>query len=460
MVKDWIKSRTGRLWPWIALPLRVARHLTRSVRDLPRMLRPDRIRATRRFAADCRRALEIDGRRLSVAVDVSPYWEKLTGVGWYLHQILAHLAGDDSVRLELYGPTVFLDAADPEPAVPLPAGPALRRAAIIVPRDVLFPRLLLGVLRRLEPWILARRAHDVVFAPNFLVPAKLRRCRGARVVTVHDLGVRHVAWSLDDRTREALERDLARSVAGAAAVITPSRAVRDEVVASGLAPAAAVVAIHHGPGQVGTVTAPRPPGVPACYALFVGTLEPRKNLDVVLDAWPSLCAERADWPLLVVCGGWGWKTERVRDRVESAHAAGWLLHLGYVDDAALGALYRDALFLVFPSLYEGFGLPLLEAMAAGCPALCSDLPVFHEVAGPAARYVPSADAAAWTAALRRLHDDDAGRAELSRQGVARAAEFSWERAARETLDVLRGVAAGAAAVDGPSRRDHARRSVA
>jgi alpha-1,3-rhamnosyl/mannosyltransferase len=459
--KQWLKHRTGRLWPGLTLPVRLARLLLAAIRDLPRMLRWGRVRATRRFLSQCRRALALDGAsdRLLVAVDVNPYWEKLTGVGWYLHQLLTHLAADDTIRLYLYGPTVFLDAGDPPPAVPLPVGPSLERVAIVVPPDVLFPQLLVRVLRRLEPRIIARQKHDVVFAPNFLVPAKLQRSSGALVVMVHDLGVRRVAWSLDDPTRDALERGLEKSLARAAAVITPSRAVGDEVVAAGLAPADAVVAIHHGPGQVATAgVASRPAGVPDRYALFVGTLEPRKNLELLLEVWPTLRRERADWPALVVCGGWGWKTEKVRERVEEARREGWLLPLGYVDDAPLAALYRGALFLVFPSLYEGFGLPLLEAMAAGCPALCSDLPVFREVGGGAAEYAPPGDAAAWTAALRRLVSDPTRRAELGRLGVARASAFSWDRAAAETLEVWRAAAGRGAGLGSP--REPVRRSAA
>ena len=461
MVKDWLKRRTGRCWPWITLPVRVLRIVLHSARELPRMLRLERVRSTRRFAAECRRKLAVDDDLLTVAVDVSPYWEKLTGVGWYLHQLLTHLASDDSIRLYLYGPTVFRDVGDPPPAVPLPCGASLRRVDVVVPEDVLFPRLLVRVLRRLEPWILARRAHDVVFAPNFLVPATLRRCRGARVVTVHDLGVRKVAWSLDDRTREALERDLERSLLGAAAVITPSRAVGSEVVEQGLAPAETVVAIHHGPGQLaGARPEALPAGVPPRYALFVGTLEPRKNLELLLDVWPSLRRDRADWPALVVCGGWGWKTERVRARVERAQEEGWLHALGYVEDGPLSALYREALVLVFPSLYEGFGLPLLEALAAGCPVVCSDLPVFREVAGEAAVYAPPADAAGWVEPLRRLVNDAERRAEMGRRGLARAAAFSWERAARETLEVWRGAAGEGSARASSRRRVVARRSAA
>jgi alpha-1,3-rhamnosyl/mannosyltransferase len=278
---------------------------------------------------------------------------------------------------------------------------------------------------------------------------------------VHDLGVRHVTWSLDDRTREALERGLEASLARAAAVITPSQAVADEVVAAGLAPAARVRAVHHGPGQIASAaTAPRPAETPDRYALFVGTLEPRKNLDLLLEVWPQLRRDRPDWPTLVVVGGWGWKTESMRDRLALAEREGWLRALGYVDDAPLLALYRGARFLVFPSLYEGFGLPLLEAMAVGCPVVCSDLPVFREVAGDGAEYASTSDRRAWIDALVRVDSDTARRAELERAGLARAAAFDWDRSARETLEVWRAAAArsevsGRAGGDVPARRSAA-----
>jgi alpha-1,3-rhamnosyl/mannosyltransferase len=443
-LKEQLKQKTGRWWPWLTLPVRMVRLLLGAIIDLPRMLRWDRVRATRRFSAECRQRLALDrgGDRLAVAVDVTPYWEKLTGVGWYLHQLLSHLASEESVRLYLYGPTVFLDSGDPPPAVELPTGPSLRTMAIVVPPDVLFPSVLVRLLRRLEPRLIARQQHDVVFAPNFLVPAKLRRSSGALVVMVHDLGVRHVGWSLDDRTREALEHGLEASLARAAAVITPSRAVGDELVAAGLAKLAVVTAIHHGPGQVASAgPAAKPPDVPERYALFVGTLEPRKNLELLLELWPRLRRDHRDWPALVVVGGWGWKTESMRERVDLAQREGWLRSLGYVGDAPLLALYRGARFLVFPSLYEGFGLPLLEAMAVGCPVVCSDLPVFREVAGDAAEYVPAGDHSTWVEALLRVESDPDRRAELHRLGLERAAAFDWERSVGETLDVWR-IAAG------------------
>ena len=462
-LKETVKQKSGPLWPWITLPIRVLRVAAGAIRDLPRMLRWDRVKATRHFAAECRQrfAADRDEGRLSVAVDVTPYWERLTGVGWYLHQLLTHLAADDSLRLHLYGPTVFVDTTDPKPAVVLPQGASIRNASIVVPAGVLFPGVLTRVLRRFESRLVARRGHDVVFAPNFLVPEKLRHSRGALVVMVHDLGVRHVTWSLDDRTREALERGLESSLERAAAVITPSQAVADEVVAAGLAPAARVRAIHHGPGQVASASsAARPAAVPDRYALFVGTLEPRKNLALLLELWPELRRDRPDWPALVVVGGWGWKTDELRDRVASASREGWLHALGYVDDAPLLALYRGARFLVFPSLYEGFGLPLLEAMAVGCPVVCSDLPVFREVAGDAAEYAPANDRAPWSDALCRVETDPARRAELERAGLARAAAFDWDRSAQETLEVWR-AAAVRAEVSGRAGKDvTARRSAA
>jgi alpha-1,3-rhamnosyl/mannosyltransferase len=184
--------------------------------------------------------------------------------------------------------------------------------------------------------------------------------------------------------------------------------------------------------------------------LFVGTLEPRKGLSTLLEAWRLARAARASdatIPRLRLVGRWGWGTESLRDACEAAETQGWLDVLGYVEAKRLAILYRQAQFVVLPSLYEGFGLPLLEAMHAGTPLLASDLPVTREVAGPAANYAPVGDAEAWAAAICRLAESPAERQRLSAEGTRRAREFSWQRAARETVEVL-----VAAAHDAPSGR--------
>jgi len=165
------------------------------------------------------------------------------------------------------------------------------------------------------------------------------------------------------------------------------------------------------------------------YVLAVGTLEPRKNLERLIAAWEGLPDSHA----LALVGPRGWDDERI---VAAAQRAGDVRLLGRVSDADLGALYAGAACFAYPSLYEGFGLPVLEAMAAGAPVLTSNVSSLPEVAGDAALLVDPRDTDAIREGLSRLLGDDALRARLRERGRARAAEFSWDRTAGEILAAL------------------------
>ena len=140
-----------------------------------------------------------------------------------------------------------------------------------------------------------------------------------------------------------------------------------------------------------------------------------------------------DAPPLVLCGKLGWRHEAIEGVMARAADEGWLLRLGYAPDETLRALYDRAALLVSPSVYEGFGLPLVEAMAAGTPIVCSDIPVFREVAGDAASFVPSVDADTWARAVAEVLSDPDRASGLAARGSARVREFSWRRTAERTL---------------------------
>ena len=176
-----------------------------------------------------------------------------------------------------------------------------------------------------------------------------------------------------------------------------------------------------------------PPG----FVLAVGTLEPRKNLPRLVEAYRALGEElRALHPLVVV-GALGWETGETLDALRSLGERCTLL--GYVSDAALAELYRRCAVFCYPSLGEGFGLPVLEAMAAGAPVITSNLSSLPEVGGAAAEYVDPRDVASIADGLRRVLCDEPRWAQLSREGVERAGEFSWESFAQRVLEVLQAV---------------------
>lgn len=377
-------------------------------------------------------------RRTTVAVDVTPFWEPLTGIGWYLYRILEQLAERQDLALRLYGPTVVDSADRPRPVVPLPAGPALEERLWPVPDDLVVPAgWVIRLLRRLEPLILALEGNRVLFAPNFFLPRRFAFARGRQVATIHDLGVRRVPWTLQPETLEALEAKLERTVRRSRLLITVSGAVRDELVELGLAPARKVRVVRHGPGQLAAVEPTElPAGVPERYGLHVGTLEPRKNVLVLLETWRQLRRRDPETPPLVLCGKYGWRSGEIEARVRAAEREGWVVHPGYVTEGALAALYRQAAVVVFPSLYEGFGLPAAEAQHAGAPLVCSDLPVLREVAGEGALFAPADDPAALAAAVHRVLTDRDLRARLVEAGSRSAARLSWAESARRTAEAL------------------------
>jgi glycosyltransferase involved in cell wall biosynthesis len=259
-----------------------------------------------------------------------------------------------------------------------------------------------------------------VHAPTPLAPAKAPRGRTLSV-TVHDT----VPWThpetLTPRGVSWHRAMIARAATRANALVVPTQAVADDL-AGRVPTTASVHVIGHGPTTF-------PDAVefdlPKRYVLAIGTLEPRKGIDVLIDAM-----SRFDGPPLLLVGqpGWGGLDPLAMAR-ERGLAEGRVRLLGRLSDAELAGVLRRASVLAVPSLAEGFGLPLLEAMAAGVPVVHSDVPALAEVAGGAGAAVPRGDAAALAVALRELLGSPAQAAELVRLGLARSAVFSWQAAA-------------------------------
>lgn len=406
---------------------------------------PRRLRKTARWLLELlwairRRRAE---RRLTVGIDVDALYEQLTGVGWYLQQLLTHLADSDAVRLRLYGQGMVAgDPQGPVPVVALPTGPAIEHVTYDPPDGLVIPPWRAReLLRRVTTLLIAADGNRVLFSPNFVPPPRFERASGARVATVHDLTLHLLPEVARPDTATALVEELDRTLLSAALLITPSEAVRSDLVARGVSPER-VRAIHHGPGQLAALADVEPPaGTPPRYGLYVGTLEPRKNLLLLLGAWRLLRRRLPEAPSLLLCGRWGWHSRDLAREVASATREGWLVHLGYVDGPRLAALYRGASLLALPSLYEGFGLPVVEAFAAGTPVVASDLPVLREVAQGAALFAPPHEVEAWADMLARLLGDERLRGDLVARGRDRAGAFDWRRAAAAHVAAWRAAAA-------------------
>jgi glycosyltransferase involved in cell wall biosynthesis len=176
-------------------------------------------------------------------------------------------------------------------------------------------------------------------------------------------------------------------------------------------------------------------GIPGPYLLHVGSLQPRKNLTRLLEAFDQI--KNTAGPLtLVLAGQRGWEYHRFVERIRQMGLSGRVILPGYVPDEDLAALYSGALVYVFPSLHEGFGFPVLEAMACGAPVVCANTSSLPELVGDAALTVAPSDVYGLSEALLRLLNDRSLRQDLIKRGFERAAMFTWEACARHTLEVL------------------------
>jgi glycosyltransferase involved in cell wall biosynthesis len=290
-----------------------------------------------------------------------------------------------------------------------------------------------------------RKAHVVHGLVNVLPLAT----RVPGVVTVHDLSFVRAPETLPPLKRAYLTRLCAASVARARAVIAVSRQTAQDVEHY-FGARGKVRVIYNGvasefcPGDEGQSEQFRQAkALPARYLLYLGTLEPRKNLELLVRAfglWRYSAGDAAADVKLVLAGGKGWYYDTIFAQVERLGLAEAVLFPGFVPPAELPGWYRAAEAFVYPSLFEGFGLPLLEAMACGVPVICSQAASLLEVAGDAALTVPADDEIGLANAIRLLCDQPALAAELRRRGLEQAAKFSWQHSANRTIQVYNEVA--------------------
>jgi len=286
----------------------------------------------------------------------------------------------------------------------------------------------------------SRSEFDLYHEPNFIPwPSEL-----PVVLTVHDLSVLlHPEWHPLDRVKQH-ENNFPRSLRESRHIITVSETVRQETIRHfGIAPDR-ITAVHNGvrsdmeplpEAQVHEVLRRR--GLPTKFVLYVGAVEPRKNLLTVMRAYCGLPSDvRSEYPL-VLAGPWGWNYQKERAYYESVGRGRGILHLGYVADDELPALYNAARVLVYPSHYEGFGLPPVEMLACGGAVIASTAAALREVLGNRAEFVEPLDEAGWRLSLLRVLSDDEYRKRLSEGGSEYARRFSWRRSAEKTWHVYR-----------------------
>lgn len=301
------------------------------------------------------------------------------------------------------------------------------------------------------PTVLADNDIDLYHSPCFALPVV--ETTRARVATVHDVVFRARPELVDAGLRGYLDRWTEHSLDVADAIVTVSEFSKREIVGAYGAPAEKVHVIYNG---IGPEFQGREAGdagkqlrekhaLPERFVLYVGSLEAKKNIDRLLDAFSILVKEgRAGDRELVLAGGRGGQAYDVEAAIDRAGVREHVIVTGYVADEDVPVLMNMADLFVYPSLYEGFGLPPLEAMACGTPTVVSDAACLPEVVGDAALVAPAEDATGLAAVVERALGDKTLRGKLSQLGPKRAADFTWQRAARETLALYESLIGGAA----------------
>jgi glycosyltransferase involved in cell wall biosynthesis len=364
---------------------------------------------------------------MRVAFEATPLLETRTGVGAFIHEVLTRLPRPGLDVLSFAYTRIYLDefkaAAPPGITVPHRAIPA--RTTRELWKRVDWPPI--------EYWT---GAIDVVHGPNFVVPPAKR---AAELVTVHDLTPVHHPEYCDANTVQ-YPTLIRRALRRGAHVHTVSEFVGREVADVFGIPGERIHVVHNGISDVsaGDPSAGRLLAGSPRYVLALGTIEPRKNLAALVRAFDAIAASDPDLRL-VLAGARGWNTAEFDAAYAAAHARARIRITGRIDDVQRADLLAGATLLAYPSRYEGFGLPPLEAMSAGTPVLATAVGALPEVLGDAALLVqPTADDIA--RGLSELVHDEGLRARLVARGEQRVTQFSWDRCADELVQVYEKIA--------------------
>jgi alpha-1,3-rhamnosyl/mannosyltransferase len=364
--------------------------------------------------------------KVGLAVDaLSP---QLTGIGrytWMLCQLLGQHPSIDDISYYRFdswvrAPGAFL--ASPKP------------------RSLRIPRKIRKIVSR-------RKFRNRLFhSPNYFLPPDAER----PIVTVHDLSVFHFPDMHPVERVLDFEKQFARSIAAAEHIITDSDFIRNELAAfAGIAPDR-ITAVPLG-ARAGFCRAPREGGerilrkhglADVKYVLCVAALEPRKGLEQAIRAFDDYLDRSGDAAVLAIVGPQGWNNVALHDLLDLSERRGRVKHLGYVPEDDLPILYQNAALFLYPSMYEGFGLPPIEAMACGVPTIVSNRSCMPEVTQGASMLVEPEDIGAFSRAIERGLMDDNWRRQAVEAGLRVTSSYTWERCCDETIDVYGKVWAG------------------
>jgi glycosyltransferase involved in cell wall biosynthesis len=370
----------------------------------------------------------------TIALDYTPAYEQGGGIGRYVRELTAALAVEDQSTLY----RLFVAGASSASLPALPGHNFTWKPTRLTPRWL--ARLWHRAQLPLPIEVFAGKI-DLYHATDFVLPPTLPRTR--TLLTVHDLSFVRVPAAASPNLKAYLDRVVPRSVHRSDHILADSQATKDDLIQLYNLPAEKITVLLSGvnhrfqcvvddTGLLITRTKYKIGAAP--YIFTIGTVQPRKNYSILIQSLAQLRAHGYDINL-VIAGGRGWLEDPIYATVRQTGMENNVHFIGFADDADLPALYSGAYCCAFPSLYEGFGLPILEAMACGTPVVTSNVSSLPEVAGDAALMVDPYNLDALTDALKRLLDDQQLYQTLVAKGYERIKHFSWEKSARHLKQI-------------------------
>jgi len=361
---------------------------------------------------------------MRIGLDGIPLASPKTGIGHYtleLARALAKLAPQE--EFELLSPIPF--------SSPLDHGPPNLRQVEAARRRFWF---VLGL-----PLYIRRHKLALFHGTNYEIPW-WNEC--PTILTIHDLSLLLHPETHESRLVRRARYRLPLMARWATKIITATEVVKKEIAERLQVDPAKITVTPYAPRsnfrpleRSDTEQTRARLGVEECFVLFVGTIEPRKNLITLLRALADILRTTELRPQLVIAGQKGWLVRETLNYINSEGLNEHIKFTGYISDRDLRALYASCAVCVYPSLYEGFGLPPLEAMACGAPVIASNVPTLTETIGNAALLVPPTDVQQLACGIVEMISDQGKSAHFSQVGLERASQFTWERTARATLDV-------------------------
>jgi glycosyltransferase involved in cell wall biosynthesis len=368
-----------------------------------------------------------------IAIDYTPAYEQGGGIGRYVRELVAALTSQDeqnSYRLFVAGAT--RDRL-----------PAIGKGNFSWTPTRLTPKWLARIWHRARiplPVEIFTGKINLYHATDFVLPPTYPATR--TILTVHDLSFVRVPETASPRLKAYLDNVVPRSVNRADHILADSQATKDDLVELYATPAEKITVLLSGVDQRFQRT--EPAGFLTTrtrykighqpYIFSIGTVQPRKNYGRLIQALAQLRAEGHDL-ILVIAGGRGWLEDPIYETLRAYKMESFVHFIGFAAEEDLPALYSAAECVAFPSLYEGFGLPVLESMACGTPVITSNLSSLPEVAGDAALLVNPLEVDVITDAIRRVIEDSALRQTLVERGYERARQFTWEASARQLRQI-------------------------